>query len=295
MEDIKITIESLKTRKVLVIDMIGQITIGMAVMEQMLISCPGLLLEVGDCPNIETSTLGGKVFWRCLGEKDGWKLQYNPVVRHARILDENGVRKAWGDKSVMIEKFKRLTRDEFLEPGDVVGVVRKRIPGINIKTLGKVYEHYGVYVGNGKMVHFTSAGEGEDNETSMENAVVKETSLEEFLDGARDYFVLYFAKGRRVPSKIQAKTSFNLYDVNLTYYEFSDCGKLVLYSPEETVKRAYEELGKKGYNLIVNNCEHFAVWCKTGKSKSYQVNIFKIAIRNLIKKKALKGPNLPLP
>lgn len=25
------------------------------------------------------------------------------------------------------------------------------------------------------------------------------------------------------------------------------------------------------YNLITNNCEHFAVWCKTGKMKSFQV------------------------
>ena len=259
--------------------MVNQTSIGMAVMEQMLVSSPGLLLEVGDCPNIETSTLGGKVFWKCLNEKNGWKLQYNPIVKHARILDENDVRKAWGDRDVMAEKFKRLTRDEFLEPGDVVGVVRKKIPGLNIKTLGKVYEHYGVYVGNGKIVHFTSADEGETDETSMENASVKETSFNEFLDGSKDYFVLHFAKGRRVPSKIQARTNFNLYDVNLTYYEFSDCGEMVLYSPEETVKRAYSELGKKGYSLLVNNCEHFAVWCKTGRRESYQVkNIFKNAI-----------------
>ncbi len=33
-------------------------------------------------------------------------------------------------------------------------------------------------------------------------------------------------------------------------------------SPEETVKRARSKLGEKGYNLINNNCKHFALWCK---------------------------------
>ena len=30
-------------------------------------------------------------------------------------------------------------------------------------------------------------------------------------------------------------------------------------------------LAKKKYNLVFNNCEHFAVWCKTGISDSEQV------------------------
>ena len=45
-----------------------------------------------------------------------------------------------------------------------------------------------------------------------------------------------------------------------------------LYSGDETVRRARGELGKEGYNLVCNNCEHFAVWCKTGLKESSQVN-----------------------
>lgn len=45
-----------------------------------------------------------------------------------------------------------------------------------------------------------------------------------------------------------------------------------LYSPEETVRRARSKLGESEYNLIFNNCEHFAIWCKTGVSKSEQVD-----------------------
>ncbi len=46
----------------------------------------------------------------------------------------------------------------------------------------------------------------------------------------------------------------------------------MLYSPEETVSRARSRLGESNYNLLLNNCEHFAIWCKTGLSKSYQID-----------------------
>ena len=45
-----------------------------------------------------------------------------------------------------------------------------------------------------------------------------------------------------------------------------------LHSGDETVARARGELGKEGYNLVTNNCEHFAIWCKTGLQESSQVN-----------------------
>lgn len=31
-------------------------------------------------------------------------------------------------------------------------------------------------------------------------------------------------------------------------------------------------LGEERYNLMLNNCEHFAVWCKTGQHRSSQVD-----------------------
>ena len=45
-----------------------------------------------------------------------------------------------------------------------------------------------------------------------------------------------------------------------------------LYSAKETVARAKSCLGKAGYDLFGNNCEHFALWCKTGVKTSKQVN-----------------------
>ena len=42
--------------------------------------------------------------------------------------------------------------------------------------------------------------------------------------------------------------------------------------PEIVIMRAESRLGENEYNLIFNNCEHFAAWCKTGKHESEQVN-----------------------
>ena len=39
-----------------------------------------------------------------------------------------------------------------------------------------------------------------------------------------------------------------------------------------TLRRAMGRLGEQDYNLLFNNCEHFATWCKTGRHRSGQVD-----------------------
>ncbi|MFM7087445.1 MAG: lecithin retinol acyltransferase family protein [Cyanobium sp.] len=41
--------------------------------------------------------------------------------------------------------------------------------------------------------------------------------------------------------------------------------------PGVTLRRAMGRLGEQRYNLLFNNCEHFAHWCKTGRHRSAQV------------------------
>ncbi len=41
-----------------------------------------------------------------------------------------------------------------------------------------------------------------------------------------------------------------------------------------TLRRAKSRIGEKRYNLLFNNCEHFANWCKTGKHRSQQMENF---------------------
>lgn len=38
-----------------------------------------------------------------------------------------------------------------------------------------------------------------------------------------------------------------------------------------TVRRAMSRIGEQNYNLLFNNCEHFATWCKTGRHRSSQI------------------------
>lgn len=44
-----------------------------------------------------------------------------------------------------------------------------------------------------------------------------------------------------------------------------------IYSPAVTTERAESRVGIKSYNLVFNNCEHFATWCCTGSFESRQV------------------------
>ena len=53
----------------------------------------------------------------------------------------------------------------------------------------------------------------------------------------------------------------------VTVYEHDDA----LYSADKIVQRALDRVGEDDYNLVFNNCEHFANWCITGQAKSYQV------------------------
>ncbi len=67
--------------------------------------------------------------------------------------------------------------------------------------------------------------------------------------------------------------------VSLTSLEDFSCGNAVwvrthhgaCYSGEECVERAWSRLYEDNYNLIFNNCEHFATWCATGEAQSEQV------------------------
>jgi hypothetical protein len=51
--------------------------------------------------------------------------------------------------------------------------------------------------------------------------------------------------------------------------------------PDVTIERAESRLGEKKYNLLFNNCEHFATWCKTGINDSKQIREFVPSIDRL--------------
>jgi hypothetical protein len=66
-------------------------------------------------------------------------------------------------------------------------------------------------------------------------------------------------------------------DMYLHHYDNIPC-----FTNEETLQRAFSQLGKRGYSLFRNNCEHWARWCRTGEHYSEQV----YKLRKLVKKKS---------
>jgi len=98
--------------------------------------------------------------------------------------------------------------------------------------------HYGVYAGKGRVIHH--AGE---NSIFDANIGIREISLMQFAKDKK-FVVVQFVENHA--------ESKNL-------------------SREEAVRHVRSRMGERSYNLIFNNCEHFALWCKTGKSKSIQV------------------------
>jgi hypothetical protein len=139
-----------------------------------------------------------------------------------------------------------------------------------------LYKHYGVYTGGKKIIHYASmTGDFGDD------ICVHETTLDNFLkDG--DCFAVDFPehyewgnsrKTTNIPrisqsaiaSKIPADGIIDVIGGIIKTFHYH------LYSGEETVNRARSRIGETSYNLVFNNCEHFAVWCKTGIPESKQV------------------------
>lgn len=126
-----------------------------------------------------------------------------------------------------------------VEYGDVIGVNRG------------VYQHFGIYVGDNRVIHY-SGSHVDFNLSDYKNISIREDSLDRFLHNNSEYFVF----------DCEADKNKSLFSKNL----------LIAYTPEETVQRAKSKLGENKYSLPFNNCEHFAIWCKTGIHKSTQVD-----------------------
>lgn len=101
--------------------------------------------------------------------------------------------------------------------------------GVVLRDARALYDHYGVYVGNHQVIHFT-------------NGEVQLTSIKAFKESwLGSVEVMGFS------DEAIADTSLS-----------------------QSVRRAYSKLGMKRYDLLANNCEHFALWCRTGKRFSSQ-------------------------
>ncbi len=117
---------------------------------------------------------------------------------------------------------------------------RKPVYSDQIRVNRGLYYHYGLYESDDVVYQFASP---KGAEISSETATVNTTTLADFLKGGvlevRDY----------TEEELQMKKS-----------------------PNEIIEYAKDHLGEMGYDLINNNCEHFANRATFGKSESSQVN-----------------------
>ncbi|MDB9372163.1 lecithin retinol acyltransferase family protein [Nodularia sphaerocarpa] len=58
-------------------------------------------------------------------------------------------------------------------------------------------------------------------------------------------------------------------DIYVARYQKGSC-----FSADVVIKRAISKLGEPDYNLLGNNCEHLAHWCKAGTKRCGQVHNF---------------------
>ena len=91
----------------------------------------------------------------------------------------------------------------------------------------------------------------------------------------------------RKPSETIERTSLATFSRGNPVYlaEYSDGFGFI---PHVVVERAESRLGERKYNLLFNNCEHLASWCKTGVSESQQVKDFLPLIHTLDASKLYK-------
>jgi len=103
--------------------------------------------------------------------------------------------------------------------------------GAHLITSRVGYTHHGIYVGEGKVVHYTGL-------FSSKHGLVEEVELTDFAAG-RSVTVLACANAR--------------------------------FTHREIIARARSRLGERRYDLLANNCEHFCAWCITGEGRSAQI------------------------
>ncbi len=109
------------------------------------------------------------------------------------------------------------------------------------------YEHWAVCVGEDKIVHYQPPKGSNGLRAKLNSGVIQET-LQGYMG----------RRGEGVTVRLGKLSSVDRKDFPALY-------------PEVVVERARSKVGKKGYNLIWNNCEHFAKWCKYRKEMSDQI------------------------
>jgi hypothetical protein len=95
------------------------------------------------------------------------------------------------------------------------------------------FAHHGIYVGEGKVIHYGALV------YDIVRRPVEEVTLQQFAGGRPMFVVLHDS---------------------------------LPFPCEQIVQRARSRLGENSYRLLTNNCEHFVEWCFYDEQRSFQVD-----------------------
>lgn len=134
---------------------------------------------------------------------------------------------------------------------------------IYVCRFGGVYAHHGIDAGDGSVIHYTSSH-------WMTPRQVCRTSIEVFAKDddiyVRDY-TRFFEKVKSGDLVDRASIGLNQFMDKLRGLRTDELD----FSVDAVMERAEKRLGEFAFDLVFNNCEHFASWCKTGISNSEQI------------------------
>src|SRR5262249_45819563 len=119
-----------------------------------------------------------------------------------------------------------LACDSLLRPGEEPPLAS------HLVTPRMLYTHHGIYVGNGRVIHYDGLAYG------WRRGQVVDVPLRRF------------AHGRGIRVRRDARC----------------------FDPGTVVERAHSRLGEQSYRLMTNNCEHFCAWALNGESRSSQID-----------------------
>jgi hypothetical protein len=111
----------------------------------------------------------------------------------------------------------------------------------HLVTPRSLYTHHGIYVGNGRVIHYAGFAFG------LWRGPVEDVSLERF------------AHGRRIRVRRELRR----------------------FDRREVVERARSRLGERRYRILTNNCEHFCCWALRDECRSSQVERLRAIPRTL--------------
>lgn len=160
----------------------------------------------------------------------------------------------------------KLNFDKILKNGDVLSAKRML-----------QYRHYGIYVGNGEIVHFASeTGDWGDD------ILIHKAPIVNFCKNNKKIEILDF-KNKHGNCYFNVRDGLVRKKVNCYVYSGQETAGRALSIAEEVEKGIPREEFKKKYNLFTNNCEHFALWCKLGVKDSKQVdNIIDTLLKGIL-------------